>query len=71
MVWILVVLTGLSLLNTVALAILGWKLTQSLLPQKHRPPSEELHEFLKDLHVHGYGILRVDPDTILKRSPRG
>ncbi len=33
-------------------------------------PSEELADFLADIRRSGYGIVRVDPDTVMRRSPR-
>lgn len=30
----------------------------------------DLQEFLRDVHVHGYGLVRVDPDEVFQRSPR-
>ena len=37
---------------------------------KEKAPSFELTEFLTDVNQHGYGFVRVDPATIIKRSPR-
>jgi hypothetical protein len=32
--------------------------------------SEELADFLADYQTHGFGFVRVDPDSVLLRSPR-
>lgn len=32
--------------------------------------SQELTEFLRDVQNHGYSFTRVDPDSVLMRSPR-
>jgi len=34
------------------------------------PPSEELVDFLGDLKRHGYGVVRIDPENLMYRSPR-
>jgi hypothetical protein len=47
------------------------KLTQELnVKRSLNKPSSELTDFLRDLQTHGYGAIRVDPDTVFVRSPR-
>tara|TARA_R110000751_G_scaffold93964_1_gene183446 strand:+ start:224 stop:457 length:234 start_codon:yes stop_codon:yes gene_type:complete len=40
--------------------------TQIIQPKK----SVELSEFLSDMKQHDFGFVRVDPDSLLMRSPR-
>lgn len=56
----------LTLFNSAALAILAIA--------KHKKdgivnPTSELADFMGDLKRHGYSVARVDPDTVLRRSP--
>lgn len=43
---------------------------------KHRsarhtiPPNSDLNALLNDFRVHGFTYLRIDPDSMLLRSPR-
>lgn len=44
------------------------------LKNKPPPPREhslELTEFLSDAKSYGYGFVRVDPASVIQRSPRG
>jgi hypothetical protein len=64
------ILTALSLLNTLALAALAVvKYRESSVKRLHKP-STELADFLADIRHHGYGVARIDPDTVMRRSPR-
>lgn len=38
--------------------------------EKKQMPSQELSEFLADFKTHGYSFVRVDPDSVMLRSPR-
>jgi hypothetical protein len=38
--------------------------------KKKPAPTEELADFLSDLRTHGCGVVRIDPDNLLLRSPR-
>lgn len=45
-----------------------------VLKSKPPPPREhslELTEFLADTKKYGYGFVRVDPASVIQRSPRG
>lgn len=57
-----------SVLNSVGLfALAAHYFTQKTVK---RPPNEELADFLTDVKIHGYGVVRLDPDALLLRSPR-
>lgn len=68
------ILLGLTVFNTLSLFILAIskyrELTKATLNQVIRP-STELADFLDDIKRHGYAVVRVDPDSLLMRSPRG
>jgi hypothetical protein len=34
-----------------------------------RRPSDELADFMADIKRHGYGVVRIDPDTVMRRGP--
>lgn len=38
---------------------------------KPRAPSDELSDFLQDQREYGYSFVRVDPRSVMIRSPRG
>jgi hypothetical protein len=63
-------LAALSLLNTLALAALAVvRYRESGVKRLHKP-STELADFLADIRHHGYSVCRIDPDTLMRRSPR-
>jgi hypothetical protein len=38
-------------------------------PLQQRQHSQELSEFLNDIHSHGYSFVRVDPSTVYRMYP--
>ena len=46
------------------------KLRNQLQHPQSPPKSQELRDFLKDIDLKGYGVVRIDPDDMFFRSPR-
>ena len=44
------------------------QLKQTLKKPQSPTPSEELSDFLRDFHIHGYSFVRVNPDNIYMRK---
>jgi hypothetical protein len=38
--------------------------------RNQQPKSQELKDFLKDIDLKGYGVVRIDPDDMFFVSPR-
>lgn len=38
--------------------------------QKKRTDSRELVDFMQDLKINGYGVVRIDPDAVFYRGTR-
>jgi hypothetical protein len=61
---------ALTLVNTLAIAVLAAKEFRTLGIKRVIKPSTELADFLDDIKSHGYGVIRLDPDTLMARGPR-
>ena len=44
------------------------QLKQTLKKPQSPTPSEELSDFLRDFHIHGYSFVRVNPDNVYMRK---
>lgn len=64
------ILLTLSLLNTIALIALAFLKARDTGVKKITKPTTELADFLDDIKVHGYGCVRLDPDSLIRRGPR-
>jgi hypothetical protein len=67
---VLTLLLCLTALNTVAILTGAFFFVRSLIKKTHQKPTVDLADFLDDLKVHGFGVVRLDPDSLLVRSPR-
>jgi hypothetical protein len=71
---VLSVVLVLSLLNTLALVALSYVYYQksNLKEEKKKLQNQgaDLSDFMSDLKIHGYGVVRLDPDNLIYRTPR-
>lgn len=66
---VLGLLFALTCINTGSLAVLAYCRYRESGVRRLTRPSTELADFLADIRHHGYGLLRVDPDTVMRRGP--
>lgn len=67
---LLSIILALCLVNTLAIAILAAKEFKSLAIKRVIKPSTELADFFDDIKSYGYGVARIDPDTLMARGPQ-
>lgn len=60
----------LTLVNSVCLGVFVFLEFQKMRIRNVVKPSTELADFFTDVKRHGYGFVRVDPDSVMARSPR-
>ena len=59
-----------SFLSCCGTAILAFLKIKEVGIRRILKPTEELADFLGDVRKSGYGLVRVDPDSVMRRSPR-
>jgi hypothetical protein len=63
-------LVAFCFINSAALAALAVIRYRESGIRRLNKPSTELADFLADIRHHGYGVLRIDPDTVMRRGPQ-
>lgn len=58
----------LTLLNAIALGVLALSQYRRLQRRGLNKPSADLSDFLSDVKIHGYGVVRLDPDALMYRG---
>lgn len=61
---------ALTTLNTIALCFVGFVYYRKSGIRLVQKPNQELGDFMRDIQIHGYGVTRIDPDSLMRRSPR-
>jgi hypothetical protein len=64
---LLAVLSFFNSLALIALAVIRYRESGI---RRLTKPSSELSDFLSDIRHHGYGVIRIDPDTVMRRGPQ-
>jgi hypothetical protein len=65
----IIIMTALSIVIIIQFILI--RRLKNKAPPPPRGHSLELTEFLSDTKTYGYGFVRVDPGTVIQRSPRG
>lgn len=63
----------LSILNSIAVGFIAYGYLKSLKLQANRKiltQPELAALFIDDIRAHGYAVIRLDPDSLMVRSPR-
>lgn len=66
----LALLLVLSALNTAAIVVIVLLKLRETGIRRVMKPSTELADFLDDVKLHGFGVIRLDPDSLLARRVR-
>lgn len=69
MAYILATLLVLSVFNTAALVAFAVLKARDIGIKKITRPTTDLADFLDDVKKHGFGVIRLDPDTLMLRRP--